>query len=138
MAVTYVFFHRGLQAQGIDRSTLPYKGWGQPYLTWIVIVWYPIILLTFGYISFVGPWDNLTFFSYYTLLILSPLTYGVWKLVKRTKVVKPAEMDLLWARPSVDAHEATLSGEPIGFWREMGQLMGIGRSKGVRVNNHMI
>jgi len=31
MTVTYIFFYRAMKAQGIDRNTLPYKGWFQPY-----------------------------------------------------------------------------------------------------------
>jgi amino acid transporter len=31
MCVTYVFFYRACKAQGLDRNTLPYKGWFQPY-----------------------------------------------------------------------------------------------------------
>jgi len=31
MSVTYIFFYRACKAQGLDRSTLPYKGWFQPY-----------------------------------------------------------------------------------------------------------
>jgi len=27
MCITYLFFYRALKAQGIDRNTLPYKGW---------------------------------------------------------------------------------------------------------------
>lgn len=31
MTITYIFFYRALKAQGVDRNTLPYKGWFQPY-----------------------------------------------------------------------------------------------------------
>jgi amino acid permease len=31
MCIIYLFFYRALKAQGIDRSTLPYIGWFQPY-----------------------------------------------------------------------------------------------------------
>ncbi|KAL6246915.1 hypothetical protein RBB50_006222 [Rhinocladiella similis] len=133
MIITYIFFYRGLRAQGIDRNTLPFKGWGQPYLAYINLAWFPIVLLTFGYTSFVFPWDNATFFSYYTLLLLTPITFGFWKIVKRSKFVKPSEMDFVWERPAVDAHERSLVGEQIGFWREMLQLVGVGKGKGVRV-----
>ena len=129
MTTTYIFFYRALKAQGIDRSTLPYRGWCQPYLSYFGTAWLSLCLLTFGYTSFIGPWNNATFFSYYPLLILAPFTYGFWKMFKRTKVVQPHEADLLWARPSIDAHEATLTDIDIGFWGEMGQLVGIRRRK---------
>ena len=31
MCVTYIFFFRAVTAQGLDRKTLPYCGWFQPY-----------------------------------------------------------------------------------------------------------
>jgi amino acid transporter len=31
MCITYIFFYRACQAQALDRNTLPYKGWFQPY-----------------------------------------------------------------------------------------------------------
>lgn len=31
MSVTYIFFYRACKAQALDRNTLPYKGWFQPY-----------------------------------------------------------------------------------------------------------
>jgi amino acid transporter len=31
MCVTYIFFYRACKAQALDRNTLPYKGWFQPY-----------------------------------------------------------------------------------------------------------
>jgi amino acid transporter len=31
MSVTYIFFFRACKAQGLDRNSLPYKGWFQPY-----------------------------------------------------------------------------------------------------------
>lgn len=58
------------------------------------------------------------------------VTFTGWKLVKRTKFVKPHEADLVWERPSIDAYEETFYGPPVSFWREMGQVIGIGRIKG--------
>ena len=50
--------------------------------------------------------------------------------MKKTKVVKPHEADLVWERPGIDAYEETFIDPPTGFWKEMGQLIGIGRRKG--------
>lgn len=62
--------------------------------------------------------------------IVIPPLYLIWKFIKRTKLVKPQEADLVWERPLIDAYEASFSGPPVGFWREMGQLVGIGRIMG--------
>jgi amino acid transporter len=61
------------------------------------------------------------------MLILAFVTFTGWKLFKRTKFVKPHELDLIWEAPAIDAYEATFYEKPLGFWREMGQLIGIKR-----------
>ena len=59
-----------------------------------------------------------------------PLLYPFWKILKKTKIVKPHEADLVWERPTIDAYEDTFLDPPAGFWMEMGQLVGIKRRKG--------
>ena len=62
-------------------------------------------------------------------LVIPPL-YIIWKLVKRTKLVKLHEVDLVWEKPGIDAYEATFMEPPIGFWREMMQIVGLKKVKG--------
>lgn len=61
------------------------------------------------------------------MVIVAPILYVGWKLLKRTKFVKPLECDLVWERPIVDAYEASFISPPVGFWTEMGQIIGIKR-----------
>lgn len=120
MSTTYIFFHRALRAQGIDRKTLPYTGWFQPYSGWIGLCGMIVTVTCYGYTTFLpGYWDVGTFFSYYTMLLLAPLTYGGWKIVKRTKFVRSSEADLVWDKPVIDAYEEAITEEPKGFWREV-------------------
>lgn len=137
MTITYIFFYRALKAQNIDRSTLPYRGWGQPYMSYAATAILTGILFTFGYETFTNPWDNATFFSNYTFVLLAPITYTFWKVWKRSKIVPPHEVDLVWERPEIDAHEATL---PVsvtanaGFWREMRELVDVRRAVRRNIN----
>ena len=62
--------------------------------------------------------------------IVIPPLFLIWKVLKRTKFVKPHEADLVWERPLIDAYEDSFLDPPTGFWREIGQMVGIGRSKG--------
>lgn len=87
-----------------------------------------MIVFCYGYTSF-APWSVQNFFIYYTMLILAPVLFIGWKLIHRTKFVKASEADLVWERPIVDAYEASFLSEPVGFWQEMIQLVGIGRGK---------
>lgn len=129
MTTTYIFFYRACLAQGLDRKTLPYTGWFQPYSAYIGLAWMVTVVFCYGYSSF-KPWSVDSFFTYYTMLILAPVLFIGWKLIKRTKLVKPSEADLVWERPLVDAYEQSFVDEPVGFWREMLQLVGIGRRSG--------
>lgn len=127
MTITYLFFYRACVAQGVDRTTFPYYGRFQPYAAWIALVAETLVLIFYGYSSFT-PWNVSNFFIYYAMAILAPIFFFGWKVLKRTKVVKPHEADLVWERPVVEAYEATFVNEPVGFWTEMVQLVGFKRN----------
>jgi amino acid transporter len=128
MCVTYICFYRACKVQGIDRRTFPYTGWFQPYCAYIGVTFMTVVVLFYGYSSFT-PWDVGTFFSFYTMVIVAPVLYVGWKLIKRTRYVRATEADMVWERPIVDAYEASFISEPVGFWTEMLQLVGLKRGK---------
>ncbi|OJJ42154.1 hypothetical protein ASPZODRAFT_105698 [Penicilliopsis zonata CBS 506.65] len=123
MSVTYVFFHRALKAQGVDRHTLPYYGWFQPYCGYIASVFFLLVIGTFGYTSF-QPFDTESFFSCYAMALLSIVFFLGWTLVTRRGFHDPRTIDLVWECPRVDVYEATTLEEESTFWQEMGQLVG--------------
>lgn len=89
-----------------------------------------MIVFCYGYSSFT-PFSVDNFFIYYTLLLVAPITFFGWKLIKRTKLLKPLEVDLVWERPTIDNYEATFIDAPRSFWSEMlGPLMFWGKNKG--------
>ena len=133
MSITYIRFHAACKAQGLDRKSLPYCGYGQPYCAWIALVFETVVILCYGYSTFRYPpdhWNTTTFFTYYILVILDPILFIFWKLFKRTKWLKAHEIDLVWERPTIDAYEATFIDKPVGFWRELIQLFGVWKQKG--------
>jgi amino acid transporter len=131
MCVTYICFYRATQAQGLDRRSLPYYGYFQPWCGWIGLCWMCLMVLTYGYSSFRGPghFSVDSFFSYYTMLGVAPILFVFWKVLKRTKFVRAHEADLVWESPIVDAYEASFTSPPVGFWTEMLQLVGLRRNK---------
>lgn len=129
MCITYIFFYRACQAQGLDRKTLPYCGWFQPYSAYIGLAWMIFVVCTYGYSSYL-PWSVESFFTYYTMLILAPILFVFWKVVHRTSFVPASKADLVWERPIIDTYESTFYSPPVGFWRELLQLVGLGRTKG--------
>ncbi|KAI9745546.1 MAG: hypothetical protein M1818_001080 [Claussenomyces sp. TS43310] len=125
MAVVYLFFYRALQVQGISRKTLPYVGWFQPYCAWFGLVAMVVTVACYGYTTLLpGYWDVGTFFSYYTMVFVFPVCWTFWKVVKRSKVVKPAEADLIWEKPLIDAYEESFIDDEDGFWQEVLQMLG--------------
>lgn len=129
ICTTYIFFHRATKAQGLDRRQFSYFAHFQPFCAYFGVCWMTLVTIFYGYGAF-KPWDVESFFKNYTMQLLFPILYIGWKVIKRTRFVGPYEADLVWERPTIDAYEATFLDPPTGFWKEMGQLVGIGRSKG--------
>jgi amino acid transporter len=88
------------------------------------------MVFCYGYSAFKTPFDSTAFIQDYIILMVDPCLFIFWKVLKKTKFVGKYEADLVWERPTIDAYEATFIDKPIGFWREMGQLVGIGKQKG--------
>ncbi|KAJ5689858.1 General amino acid permease AGP2 [Penicillium macrosclerotiorum] len=129
ITLTYICFHRACKAQGIDRRSFSYFGRLQPFCGYAALVWMILVTILYGYPSY-KPWSVSTFWSDYTMQIVIPPLYLIWKFIKRTKIVKPHEADLVWERPLIDAYEASFTSPPVGFWREIGQMFGFRRIKG--------
>jgi amino acid permease len=126
MCITFINYHKACKAQGLDRKTLPYYGWLQPGCAYLGAISTFLVALFYGYTIF-KPFNVEAFFQNYTMQLVSPILYLGWKLVKRTKKVKPTEFDLVWERPMVDLYEESFLSPPTSFWLEIGQLFGIKR-----------
>jgi amino acid transporter len=128
MCVTYICFYKACQAQGLDRNTLPYKGYFQPYGTYIALAIEICILGAYGYSTFLpGKFTVEGLLTYYMMVFVAPVTFGFWKLFKRTKWLRAHEVDLVWDAPVIDIYEASFITPPVGFWTEMLQLIGFKR-----------
>ncbi|KAG8622763.1 hypothetical protein KVT40_009274 [Elsinoe batatas] len=69
MCFTYVMFKRALEAQGIDRNTLVYKSWFQPYMAYFAGSACLIMAFVGGYPVFLpGAWNVPTFLFSYTMI----------------------------------------------------------------------
>jgi amino acid transporter len=115
MCGTYIHFHKACKAQGLDRKTLPYCGWFQPYGTWVALIFEIVVVLVYGYSTFKGGFSIELFFTYYTMVGLAPIFFVFWKLLKRTKWRSPATIDLVWDAPLIDAYEASFITPPSKF-----------------------
>jgi yeast amino acid transporter len=137
MTTTYICFYNACKVQGFDRSTFPYTGRLQPFSAYFGLVCTCLVCFFYGYSSFEPP-DVATFFSYYTMVIVDPILFFGWKIIKRTKLIPARERDLVWERPIVDAYEASFTSDPVGFWTELGQMIGIGRYKNDHIRTYSV
>ncbi|KAK0385692.1 hypothetical protein NLU13_6869 [Sarocladium strictum] len=128
MNITFLFYYRACKAQGVDRRKMPYYGRFQPYGAIIAIFVQFLVTIFYGYKSF-APWSVEKFFRNYTMQILAPILFFGWKFIKKTRMVKPHECDLIWDAPIIDRYEASFTNPPVGFWTEMGRMVGIRRAK---------
>lgn len=112
ISFTYIRFHKGMKAQGIDRNSLPYRS---VFNTNAIAAWYAIILISIilffssyavflnGHEAADGSFDIATFLTNYLPLFLFPILWVGYKLIKRTKWRRPAEMDFLSGLDEIEA-----------------------------------
>ena len=106
--ITYLHFFYSAQRQGLDRNTLPYKGRFQPYAAWYALVGTFLMTLIVGYTVFIkGNWDYTTFLTNYLMIGIFALFFVVWKIVFKTKYVRPgtADLQLGTTKNDIDTYE---------------------------------
>ncbi|KAI5457125.1 amino acid transporter [Mariannaea sp. PMI_226] len=128
MGITFFNYYLATKAQGFDRTKLPYYGFFQPWGAIIAFAFQLIMVIFYGYSSFT-PWSVSNFFANYTMQIVAPILFFGWKLLKRTRYVRPSEVDLVFERPQIDAYESQFTDVPVGFWVELLQMVGLCRNK---------
>jgi len=91
----YLRFYYGCKKQGISRSELPWAAPLQPYLAWISLVSFAVLLLTGGYVTFLhGHWSDETFVSSYFNIPFILILYFGYKFIRKTKVVSLENMPI--------------------------------------------
>ena len=66
--ITYLFFRRAFEAQGLSRNDLPYKSRWQPFLAWYGLVGCVFVMLLNGFYLFInGSWDTESFVFCYAM-----------------------------------------------------------------------
>lgn len=102
---TYIRFKKALDAQGISRDTLPYRSWFQPYIAYIACIATTIMAFVGGYRVFLpGNWSVATFLFSYTMIGVFPVLYFGWRILHKTKFLKPDEVDLVTGLAEIEAY----------------------------------
>ncbi|KAI0160448.1 putative general amino acid permease [Xylariaceae sp. FL1272] len=108
-AITYRHFFSSLKSQGVSRDRLPYKGRFQPYTSYFAMGGTIFMLLAGGYDLFLwGGWSVMWFFLDYGMIGFFIVALIGWKVIKRTKYVRPGTADLTLGglKQEIDEYEA--------------------------------
>ncbi|KAH6678637.1 amino acid transporter-like protein [Halenospora varia] len=102
MAFTFICWKRACDAQGLDRTKLPHTSFWQPFSAYYALTGCFIMTFVGGYTVFLeGQWDVPTFLFSYLMIFVFPVIFVGWKVLKKTKWLKPHEVILRTAE--VDA-----------------------------------
>jgi len=105
--LAYLRFYYGMKKQGIDRQTLPYVAPLQPYLSWVGLIFFTLVLIFNGFTIFLkGNWSVAKFFTAYITLPVFAVCWVGWKAAKRTKWIPLDEIDFDTGRRELDEDEA--------------------------------
>ncbi|KAH8665947.1 general amino acid permease AGP2 [Tricladium varicosporioides] len=129
MAFTFICWKRACDVQGLDRTKLPHTSFWQPFSAYYALTGCFIMTFVGGYTVFLeGQWDIPTFLFSYLMVFIFPVIFVGWKVLKRTKWLKPhevilrtAEVDAIdeYTRNYVERVPRTrwhASDTPIGSW----------------------
>ncbi|GME75611.1 unnamed protein product [Ambrosiozyma monospora] len=112
MCFIYIGFYRALKAQGIDRESLPYRSWFQPYSIYICTFFVWIDIFVIGYTVFLPGWWKVSDFLFsYLMIFVNIGLFVFWKLYKRTKFRNPEEVDLTSGLEEIQKHEEEILAE---------------------------
>jgi len=104
MNVSYIFFRRGLTAQGYDPSKNSYNNRWQPYVAYWGAGWTLFFILINGLTVF-WKFTASGFFTAYVNIPIFVVLYVGYKVVYRTKFWKPTEMDFVTGIPTPEETE---------------------------------
>ncbi|ESK87568.1 amino acid transporter [Moniliophthora roreri MCA 2997] len=110
ICATYIRFYSGLEAQGFDRSKLPFASRLQPFAAWYAAFMSLLICFFSGWNVFLkGEWTTDIFITNYLPLVMFPVMYIGYKFWRKTTMVRPQDMDFV---SDIAEIEATCYDEP--------------------------
>lgn len=118
---TFLSFYKACKVQGLERSTLPYRGILQPYAAYYGLVCTFVMTFVGGYTVFLpGFWDVPNFLFSYMMVFLFPIIFLGWKFVKKTKRVTAHECDLVTDLAEIEEYTRNFVPVPETNWFNKG------------------
>ncbi|KAI0130312.1 amino acid permease/ SLC12A domain-containing protein [Xylariales sp. AK1849] len=98
--VSYLAMQRGMKAQGIPRHDLPYRNALLPWGAYVALILVFVVIVFDGFAAFIPKFQVDKFVTSYIGIPVYIFNVLWWKLLKRTKIVEPKNMDLTTGRKS--------------------------------------
>ncbi|KAI1149849.1 amino acid permease [Nemania diffusa] len=121
VCVTYLRFYYGLRHHGVPRDALPYRAPLQPFLAYFALCFCVVVAFFNGFDAFFpGRFSAKTFVPPYIDIPIFAALFVGYKVVKRTRIVPLAEMDLWSGKAEIDSLEGTWPEvKPRNFWERI-------------------
>ncbi|ODV85495.1 hypothetical protein CANARDRAFT_7608 [[Candida] arabinofermentans NRRL YB-2248] len=124
--VTYIYFTRAVKVQGLDRKKFTYYAPMQPYGTYFSLFMCILISLIKSFTVFIGEFAYKTFITSYIGIPVFLISLFGYKIIKKTKAVKPEEADLYTYKDVIDAEEEECNRELAEKQAARGDSKGLG------------
>ncbi|KAK4123009.1 hypothetical protein N657DRAFT_656358 [Parathielavia appendiculata] len=96
--VSYIAMIRAMKVQGVDRSVMPYRNVLLPWGAYIALAITVVVIIFSGYAAFIPYFQVDKFLTAYIGIPVYVINVLWWKFVKKTKRVRPEEVDLFTGR----------------------------------------
>jgi amino acid transporter len=101
---SHIQFMRALKVHGKSRDNLPYKAPFQPWGSWFALIATGIVTFFKGFDTFM-PFKTDTFITSYIAIPVFIVMYFGYKIMYKSKVYKPEEVDLVTGLKEIDDEE---------------------------------
>ncbi|KAL2134644.1 hypothetical protein VTI74DRAFT_11222 [Chaetomium olivicolor] len=98
--VSYIAMIRAMKVQGIERKVMPYRNILLPWGAYFALFMTVLVIIFNGYAAFIPKFQVDKFLTSYIGIPVYVINVLWWKYFKKTKRVKPEEMDLVTGRRS--------------------------------------
>lgn len=105
MLITYIYFSRAFEAQGISKDTLAYNAPFQNWAPHLALAMCILVSLIKNFTVFINGFDYKTFITGYIALPVFIISYFGYKLVNKTTIHRPEDVDLYTLKDIIDAEE---------------------------------
>ncbi|KAF2019330.1 dicarboxylic amino acid permease [Aaosphaeria arxii CBS 175.79] len=125
--VSYIQFTKGVKAQGISISDMPYRGPLQPYGAYFALITTALIIFFNGYNAFMPSFRVSTFMTCYIGVFVYLVNIFAWKFFYKTKMVTAQNMDLITDRKRFEEVEEEETPSEPSRVRKLIQKMKMGK-----------